>query len=223
MSQQAIDYVRSLTRAQITPKEKSILRVIADKHNSTRGSANFAFTELAEETLTDERNLRRYLQGMGGLLEYTPGRGPGNFSSFRFKALDFSAKEGTCTPEKEGSKEGSKEGNFTPAIRKDLSQDLNQNLNPPYPPSSGDVLFDLPQMQKLLTVRQVRELRNRIGEDIKQGTPFLVAIERACQLMLFPRDLAVALFEAAGSIETARDLRVLITEADRKPAGRVAS
>lgn len=90
MSHQAIAYVRSLERSQVTWKQKSILKVIAEYHKCHQQGAHFSLTTLMEETLTDRSNLQKHLARLEdlNLLEYAPGRGPGNYSRFRFRALD---------------------------------------------------------------------------------------------------------------------------------------
>jgi hypothetical protein len=85
MSHQALEYVRSLERHQVTWKQKSILKVIAEHHKSHLRGAHLSLAKLTNETLTDRSNLQKHLARLEdlNLIEYTPGRGSGNYSQFR--------------------------------------------------------------------------------------------------------------------------------------------
>jgi len=61
-------------------------------------------------------------------------------------------------------------------------------------------------------------LRDKIVAFMRDGEPWLRAIELACKHSLFPLEAAIAIFESAGSVETSADLRTIIDEGrTRKP------
>jgi len=109
MSDQAIEYVRSLDRRQITWKQKSILKVIAEYHKCHQKGAHFSFKTLMDETFTDRSNLQKQLARLEdlNLIEYTPGCGQGNYSHFRFLALDF---ERQAQRRSKGGRKGGRKG-----------------------------------------------------------------------------------------------------------------
>jgi hypothetical protein len=80
-----------------------------------------------EETLTDRSNLQKQLARLVdlNLIEYTPGRGAGNYSRFRLRALDF---EEPTRVERAVIKAVEKAVVLRPLIRKeDQNQDQIQN------------------------------------------------------------------------------------------------
>jgi hypothetical protein len=129
MSDQAIEYVRSLDRRQITWKQKSILKVIAEYHKCHQKGAHFSFKTLMDETFTDRSNLQKQLARLEdlNLIEYTPGCGQGNYSHFRFLALDFERQPKGGLKAVERAVERAVV--FGPLIRKeDQNQKQSQNL-----------------------------------------------------------------------------------------------
>jgi hypothetical protein len=198
-NQRAIDYVLSLGPDRVTPPQKNALRAVAEYWSERWGTANVELQKLSEDLLRHPRHLRRVFGSLDHLLDYKPGLGSGNYSEFRFLELGHA----------NGTQRGHK-GDIPGTAIKEEDLNLVQN-HPPIPlsPKGG--------VQKLITVRQVRELRRQIDEaERRDGLPRLAAIEQACRKMLFPLQAAVDLFDAAGHRETSEDLRTLIEENPRK-------
>jgi hypothetical protein len=72
-------------------------------------------------------------------------------------------------------------------------------------------------LKRLLTLRQVRELRDQITLAQREGLPVLAAIEEACKRMLFPVEAAIELLAASGHQERSEELRTIVREDPRKP------
>jgi len=89
VSERAKDYINSLSRDHVTTSEKNILRVIADHVSERSGTANVSMETLEEEILLDRRSIRRQLQRLGHIIEYTPGGGSGNFGCFRLLGIEL--------------------------------------------------------------------------------------------------------------------------------------
>jgi hypothetical protein len=206
LSDREIDYVLDLGSDRVTRVQKHILLTIARHVTARHGTANLALSELAAEVLLTERHLARVFAKLGEVIEYIPGLGSGNFSQFRFVELSQTVTQ--RRPKDDISGTAIKEEN--------LNQDQKQTpLDPPF--SKGGT------GKRLITVRQVRELRCQIDDAERDGFPRLAAIERACRKMLFPLDAAIELFAAAGHQETSEDLRTLIEEKPRKPPGKASA
>jgi hypothetical protein len=208
MSQRAIEYVLNLGSDRVTVAQKLVLLAIAEHHSDRHGTADVAIGDLGDDAIRSPRQLRRIFKKLEHLIEYRPGVGSGNYSQFRFVELVT-----------KGTERGHKGDICATAIRKDLNPVQNQNQNPPNPLSSKGGTFG----KRLITVRQVRELRNQIDAAEKDGLPRLAAIEQACRRMLFPVDAAIDIFEAAGHQETSKDLRTLVEENPRKQPRKVSA
>jgi len=133
------EYVSDLGPEQVNGCQKAMLRVIASYYSPRYRSANLSISTLAHELLVNPRWVRRLAQQIvaTGLLEYTPGRGKGNFSQFRFP--QFEAENATQSGAERGPKGGQKGASSDTAIRKDLNPDQNQI--PPNPPFSKGGIF----------------------------------------------------------------------------------
>lgn len=135
MSHEASAYVKKLTRDKVTRRQKLLLMVLADYHNTARQAAYPSLKLLAEESLMDVRECRRVLNELEHLIQRVPGQGRGDFTEYRFLALD--AKEGYMTPfnsevkggQKEGQKGGQKEGQTPHAIRKEQEHE-QEHISP---------------------------------------------------------------------------------------------
>jgi hypothetical protein len=208
MSNPAEEYALALTRDQVTPRQKDVVKAIARYWTLRHRSANISLETLCEDLLMDRRNLRRMLKKLDWCIEYLPGGGQHNHSHFRLRAVDV--EKVTEIDHERGSNGGSTGVILPTAIRKDLN--LSQNQNPPDPPFSKGGTADAVPTKKLVTVRQVRELREQITLAQRHGLPLLAAIEEACKRMLFPLNAAVELFAASGHEERSEELRTLIEE-----------
>jgi hypothetical protein len=89
MSERARDYINSLSREHVTFSQKHILRVIADHVSDRFGTANVSMDTLEDEILLDRRSIRRQLQRLSHIVEYSPGLGSGNFGCFRFIGIEL--------------------------------------------------------------------------------------------------------------------------------------
>jgi hypothetical protein len=149
MSHQASAYVKGLLRDQVTRREKLLLFVLADYHSTeTRLSYPSLRTTLAPESLMDEREAQRVLDGLEGrIIERVPGCGRGRTTGYRFIELDAEIpgyvppplraqkggqKDGQKGGHKDGQKGGHKDGQIDDAIRKEqeleLEPEQEQNL-----------------------------------------------------------------------------------------------
>ena len=87
------------------------------------------------DSMGDRANLKKTLADLAHIIEYTPGCGSGNFSCFRFLALDFNASTKVVKGVEKGvvfapEKVVEKVVISRPLIRKeDLNQDQSQKLN----------------------------------------------------------------------------------------------
>jgi hypothetical protein len=132
MSHQASAYVKGLLRDQVNPRQKLLLMVLADYHSTETLLAYPSLKRLAEESLTDERKARRILNELEGkIIERGPGNGAGNFTAYRFIAIDKEIP-GYVAPlfraQKAGRKGGQKAGQNDTAIRKELEPEQEQTL-----------------------------------------------------------------------------------------------
>jgi hypothetical protein len=91
----------------------------------SQAKADFVADCRLEDSMGYRSNLQRDLKDLEHIVEYTPGRGRGNFSCFRFRELDFSTQQGVEKGlEKAVQKAVQKAVVFEPLIRK---EDQNQN------------------------------------------------------------------------------------------------
>jgi hypothetical protein len=203
--QRAIDYVLDLGPDRVTPAQKTVLRGIAEYYVERYGLALVGLDQLSADLLRTRVHLARVFKSLRHLIDYKPGLGSGNFSQFRFIELESAT-----------ASERQHKGNISDAAIKEEKQNPSQN-DPPGPLSSKGGTFE-----KLITVRQVRELRAQIDDAERRGLPRLAAIELACGKMLFPLKAAIAIFAASGHQEISEDLRTLVEENPRKRPHRVA-
>lgn len=106
MSQRAREYVLTLSREQVTARQKHVLMEIAEAHRERYNTAHFSNASLGEDVLMGERQLRRVLAALDkkGLISYAPGKGAGNFSYCTFPALPQLQTSDLGTDEKEDTK-----------------------------------------------------------------------------------------------------------------------
>ncbi len=201
MSERAVAYVLGLGRDEVTVTQKFVLRALAEHHSERYGTVNVSMECLCEETMLHRRHLAKIFKSLSDLIDYRPGVGRGNHCEFIFKKVPKRCQKG---------------GISDIAIKEeDLKQEPKKEPNPPNPLSSkGGIHIS---SSKLVTVRQVRQLRERILFEKSDGTPWLQAIESACRHLLFPLDAAIELFEQSGYEETPRDLRALQAERHKPP------
>jgi len=149
MSHRASEYAKTLTHdpsgAMITRREKLLLVILADYHNTTRRTAWPSISTLAVECLMDEREIRRVivsLENRGILERVKAGQGRGHYSEYRFPDLEkrglpdpvyedmeSGGKSGSETGAKRGSKRGSKRGPSETANKEELKQEPERELD----------------------------------------------------------------------------------------------
>jgi hypothetical protein len=179
ISQRAVDYVLGLGPDRVTFAQKHVLLQIAVLYNERYGAANIDLDTLCTGLFRTRGHLVLVFKSLDHILEYKPGLGSGNFSTFRFPELE-------CVKAAERPHKGSI---FEVAIRKDLNPDQNQN--PPGPPfSKGETL----------TVRERRRLNDEVHRLMNNHPKMQLeeAIETACVELLIPLDQALAAAEASG-------------------------
>jgi len=118
---EATIYVCTLGPKQVTRPQKQCLLRIANHWTSRYQCTCIAKADLCDDLMIVPRQLRRILSALTlkGIIEYTPGLGAGNWSTFRFPKIgtDSGRKE-----EAKGTQRGHKrdtKGTFlTPLIRK---------------------------------------------------------------------------------------------------------
>lgn len=187
MSQRAREYVRELTSTMVTGRQKALLMAIAEYHSERYGTANISLEALCSDTLIERRNMRKMFKALDSLLEYTPGRGQGNFGQFRFPQLPVEDEN------ERGLKGGNKGVIQTPAIRKDLNQDQIQTYpNPSLPGRESKQL-------RPLTSRRIQTLNAEIYRLMQDPCRELAdAVELACTELLIPSAQAWQVIQAAG-------------------------
>jgi hypothetical protein len=112
----ASGYAKSLTSApngeRLNQREKLLLMILADSHNTDRGCAWPSVATLAHECLMDERLTRRTIASLESkmILErvHPENQGRGNITEYRFLGLE--EKEGNRAPLSKAAKGGSKGG-----------------------------------------------------------------------------------------------------------------
>jgi hypothetical protein len=133
-----LEYVSDLSLNRVTSRQKAALVIIAGYYEERYASANVAMSTVAFCLLIDQRWLRRLITGIDKtILEYTPGRGTGNFSSFRFPEFEAQKDKGGQKGVISGSSAGHERVSSDTPIRKDLNPDLSQNQNPPAVGAAG--------------------------------------------------------------------------------------
>jgi len=131
MSHQASGYVKGLLGDQVTRRQKLLLLILADYHNTETHNAYPSLKTLARESLMDEREAQRVLNEVEGrIIERVSGQGSGHLTAYRFIALDKeipgyitpflrAQKDGQKPGQKDGQKPGQKDGQNQSAIRKE--------------------------------------------------------------------------------------------------------
>jgi hypothetical protein len=202
-----MDYVsEQLGPDEVTSVQKHVLLALARHHSERYGTANLSLEDFSAEVQKSKRQLGRIFKKLAHVLEYTPGVGSGNYSQFRFLELE------------KATQRRHKADILDTAIRKDLNPDQKQK--PPHPLSSKGGIVN--SNRKLITIRQIRELRALVDQYQDDGFPLLAAIEKTCKRMLFPLDAAIVVLEESGHVQTSADLKAIVLEDVRKSTQRVS-
>jgi hypothetical protein len=194
-------YVCSLGPKDVTRPQKQCLLRIANHWIGRYRMACLPNSDLCADLMMGERQLGRICQALHskGILDYTPGRGAGNWSQFRFPKLDLLATE---TRHK---------GDICYTPNKEREPTLNSNTPHPNPPFHGGN-----QKFRTLTSRETKLLSERIGQlesghltqyggaqydSLGNALPrlgFAEALELACAQLMLPIESAWAAAKAAG-------------------------
>lgn len=135
----AQQWARDLGRERVTPTEKRLIVAISDYWDPRFHSANVALSTLVLDTLIDRRYIARLLNKLCHLVEYTPGRGAGNFGCFVFPELPVEK------PVENNEDRWQKDGNnmvSNKERKKDLNLDQVQNRESKSPARYSQRDFD---------------------------------------------------------------------------------
>lgn len=145
-------WVCTLGPHQVTRSQKSALLRIAAHWSDRWGIAVVPNAVLCDELFYCPRQLGRIMKDLSdaGLIAYSPGKGSGNCSQFRFPQMPVEnpvniAKKGNIT-----STETRQKGDIFESAIKEENQNLIQNQNhPPYPPSAKGGTLTRLEIQRL--------------------------------------------------------------------------
>src|SRR5579872_819091 len=194
-------YVCSLGPREVTRPQKQCLLRIANHWTERYRMACLPNADLCSDLMIGERQLGRICRALhgNGILDYTPGKGAGNWSQFRFPKLDAMATE---TRHK---------GDIFVPPNKEREPNLNSNTTHPNPPLQGGN-----QNFRTLTSRETKLLNERIAQlesshldqygrakydSLGNALPkldFAEALELACAQLMLPIESAWAAASAAG-------------------------
>lgn len=203
MSHEASNYAKKLGRDQVTRRQKLLLMVLADYHNTARRAAWPSLPTLAEESLMDTRECRRVLKELevAGILERLPGRGQGNYSEYRFPEID--GKQGHIAPfcnsrkggQKEGEKGGQKEGQVRHAIRKE--PEPKPEHTPPTPRAGGFNRLNARDRRRVASeLQNIYRARAGCYEDTESFEQIVMGV--SARLVLSPDEVRSAINESYG-------------------------
>lgn len=89
-----IEYVADLGLERVTQRQKALLMVIAGWYVERYHSSHLDLSTLAFELLVKQRWVRRMIAAVEekGILDHTPGHGPGSVTCFRFPEFETQRK-----------------------------------------------------------------------------------------------------------------------------------